>query len=151
MVTRESDADGMSVLGEDVCQDRRREKSQGSQGSAQQRKQLPKFKAGGDQSLKRSEKPQVGDCSIQMQAGEKPGMKSLLGSYQHPFRKGREQIARGTEDIFGKRLGSHRGMGSIAVIQHQKIGGKEIVPQEQELSDDSMRSGQMNISSLKLV
>uniref|UniRef100_A0ACB8EFL0 Uncharacterized protein n=1 Tax=Sphaerodactylus townsendi TaxID=933632 RepID=A0ACB8EFL0_9SAUR len=40
-------------------------------------------------------------------------------------------------------------MSSIAVIQHQKIGGKEIVPQEQELSDDSMRSGQMNISSFE--
>uniref|UniRef100_A0ACB8E6D4 Uncharacterized protein n=1 Tax=Sphaerodactylus townsendi TaxID=933632 RepID=A0ACB8E6D4_9SAUR len=40
-------------------------------------------------------------------------------------------------------------MGSIAVIQHQKVGGKEIIPQEQELSDDSMRSGQMNISSFE--
>uniref|UniRef100_A0ACB8EMG1 Uncharacterized protein n=1 Tax=Sphaerodactylus townsendi TaxID=933632 RepID=A0ACB8EMG1_9SAUR len=40
-------------------------------------------------------------------------------------------------------------MSSIAGIQHQKVGGKEINPQEQELSDDSMKSGRMNISSFE--
>uniref|UniRef100_A0ACB8FCF6 Uncharacterized protein n=1 Tax=Sphaerodactylus townsendi TaxID=933632 RepID=A0ACB8FCF6_9SAUR len=182
MVTRESDADGMSALGEDVPGSGR-EKSRG-QGSglergdqrafssgwqellrsfmlhlqaiwnlltAQQRKQLPKFEAGGDQSLKGgNEKPPGRRLFHSDASGEKPGMKSSSEATSILSERGerancqREQT-RSSEETAWKSPG----MSSIAVIQHQKVGGKEIVPQEQELSDDSMRSGQMNISSFE--
>uniref|UniRef100_A0ACB8EN45 Uncharacterized protein n=1 Tax=Sphaerodactylus townsendi TaxID=933632 RepID=A0ACB8EN45_9SAUR len=169
MVTRESDADGMSALGEDVPGSGR-EKSRG-QGSglergaqrafssgwqellrsfmlhlqaiwnlltAQQRKQLPKFEAGGDQGLKGvNEKPPGGRLFHSDASGEKPGMKSSSEATSILSERGERTAWKSP------------GMSSIAVIQHQKVGGEEIIPQEQELSDDSMRSGQMNISSFE--
>uniref|UniRef100_A0ACB8G493 Uncharacterized protein n=1 Tax=Sphaerodactylus townsendi TaxID=933632 RepID=A0ACB8G493_9SAUR len=148
MVTRESDADGMSALGEDVPGSGR-EKSRG-QGSAQQRKQLPKFEAGGEQSLKRgNKKPPGGRLFHSDASGEKPGMKSSSEATSILSERGERANCRREQKTSLETAWKSPGMSSIAVIQHQKIGGKEIVPQEQELSDDSMRSGQMNISSFE--
>uniref|UniRef100_A0ACB8F8J9 Uncharacterized protein n=1 Tax=Sphaerodactylus townsendi TaxID=933632 RepID=A0ACB8F8J9_9SAUR len=179
MVTRESDADGMSALGEDVPGSGR-EKSRG-QGSglergaqrafssgwqellrsfmlhlqaiwnlltAQQRKQLPKFETGGDQSLKRgNKKPPGGRLFHSDASGEKPGMKSSSEATSILSERGERANCQREQKTSLETVWKSPGTSSIAVIQHQKVCGKEIISQEQELSDDSMRSGQMNISS----
>uniref|UniRef100_A0ACB8F355 Uncharacterized protein n=1 Tax=Sphaerodactylus townsendi TaxID=933632 RepID=A0ACB8F355_9SAUR len=119
--------------------------------ASQQRKQLPKFEAGGDQSLKRGKEKPPGRRLFHSDAsGEKPGMKSSSEATSILSERGeRANCQREQKTSSEETAWKSPGMSSIAVIQHQKIGGKEIVPQEQELSDDSMRSGQMNISSFE--
>uniref|UniRef100_A0ACB8EMX0 Uncharacterized protein n=1 Tax=Sphaerodactylus townsendi TaxID=933632 RepID=A0ACB8EMX0_9SAUR len=174
MVTRESDAGGMSASGEDVPgSGREKPRGQGSgleQGAqrafssgwqellrsfmmylqavwnlltAQQRKQLPKFEAGGDQSLKGgNEKPPAGRLFHSDASREKPGMKSSSEATSILSERGKRANRQREQKTSLETAWKSPGMSSIAVIQHQKFNGKICV-----LTHEKGRNAQMSVST----